>query len=216
MDGECETDANASRERIEAAKENRRFFSNSGKPDRERWCVLRFLKHLQIPFDDGEVLVGREEPVDMAFREARFQVKEILDPDRRRTDEYREAEEKARRGDEMLDVCEPHTHMPVSLVEVVDQVIQEAARWSGKYASGEYLQLDLLIYYNVQYRHVCGDAVPERITQNADVSKWRSVAVVSDDFAFVLSALPSAPEFVRSAQGPVHRDGIDSFKHFDL
>jgi hypothetical protein len=68
----------------------RRFFSERGKEERERWVVGEFLSHLPITFGISEL---RSQPqqsnVDVKFRNAQFQVKEIPEANLRRGDEIK-------------------------------------------------------------------------------------------------------------------------------
>src|SRR6266478_4784422 len=54
------------------------LLSNKRKPEREQMVVRAFLRCLGVAFEEREILVGPEEPVDITFRTARFQVREIL------------------------------------------------------------------------------------------------------------------------------------------
>lgn len=61
-------------------REHARFFSNSAKPERERWVVREFLANLSISVsEDGLTSPSQNDDVDVIFRDAKFQVKEILD-----------------------------------------------------------------------------------------------------------------------------------------
>lgn len=65
----------------EAAADDLRFYSNLGKPERERWVVSELLRQLSIPFAESELLSPEQQSkVDVLFRSANFQVKEIVDP----------------------------------------------------------------------------------------------------------------------------------------
>jgi hypothetical protein len=77
------------RERIEAIKESIYYFSNELKPERERWVVDRLLDYIGIERTKDEVKSLNDEPIDVKFRDGCFQVKEILEKDRKRTDEYK-------------------------------------------------------------------------------------------------------------------------------
>lgn len=81
--------------RVEAIKEARHFFSNACKKEREVWVVAHFLSQLHIKAPKGEIQPSSDEPADVVYREARFQVKEILDEGRKRGDEYKESLRKA-------------------------------------------------------------------------------------------------------------------------
>ena len=59
-------------ERIRSFQESLSFFSNREKLDREKWTVRRLLRALNVEFAEEE-LTGGDEPVDIYFRDARFQ-----------------------------------------------------------------------------------------------------------------------------------------------
>ena len=59
------------------------FFGCEGKFARESWVVRQLLVAIDVSFVDGDLSLG-EEPVDVLFREARFQIKELMDSGRRR------------------------------------------------------------------------------------------------------------------------------------
>jgi len=223
MNAEYEDDGNMMQERIDAVKEAHRFFSKAGKSgkeksEKEEWPVTCFLSHLQIPFDSGELVVEPGEPVDVTFRDARFQNKEIIDGGRKRTDEYREAVQKAERAASTRDLLEYYTPIKIAVAQVGERVVAETTKLNEKkkYAPSECMRLDLLFYFNLQGVHVVGDAVPEKAMQSDQLRKWRSVSVFSSDFAYVLFASESAPDFLRSAMGTIHRNCRDWLKRLGI
>lgn len=85
-----------------------RFFSNSAKPERERWVVGEFLSRLGIQFSLNELeSQAEDDPVDVSFREARFQVKEIADPAERRHHAVKQSLRRARQATTLRDLIEP-------------------------------------------------------------------------------------------------------------
>jgi hypothetical protein len=81
-----------------AREQQVRFFSNAAaKPERERWVVHEFLKMLAIALSEDELFSPKEsDDVDLVFRDANFQVKELPEPDCRRSSEVREGLETRR------------------------------------------------------------------------------------------------------------------------
>jgi len=219
MTSGCEDDANMMQGRINAAKEAHSFFRKVGQPgkekrEKEEWPVTCFLSHLQIPFDSCELKVEPEEPVDVAFRGARFQNKEILDKGRRRTDEYKAAVQKAEHAESANDLLEFNPLVKRCTEQVGDRIVAEVAALDQKknkkkiYAPSVCVGMDLLFYFNLQGVYVVGDMAPKKAMQADQLRKWRSVSVVSSDFAFVLYASDSAPDFLRSAVGTIHRNRL--------
>lgn len=64
------------------------FYSNKGKNERERISVEVFLSLLGINYSKVEVLSIKEQnnPVDVLYKECRFQIKEIPDDVKRHRD----------------------------------------------------------------------------------------------------------------------------------
>ena len=76
--------------RRERIKKMLQFLSNPRKLDREIWVCTQFLQVLGLKFKDSDLQPSAQEPPDVLFRDARFEVKEVLEEGRTRTDEYRE------------------------------------------------------------------------------------------------------------------------------
>lgn len=68
-------------QKIKYLEECVEYFSSKKKADREYWIVNEFLTNLNIKFDCVEIQKGKTEPVNVIFRRANFQTKEILDED---------------------------------------------------------------------------------------------------------------------------------------
>jgi len=60
------------------AAQTRMFLSNAMKPERERSVCRAFLRALGVSFNDGELIAPAVEPADVSFRDARFQVRDLL------------------------------------------------------------------------------------------------------------------------------------------
>lgn len=114
--GDPETDWK--NERIQALKESLAFFSNAEKPNREKWVVRRLLQALHVNFKEEE-MTGAQEPVDVAFRDAGFQVKELLDEGRGRTDEFKNKLEAAKSAKDYSELLEHYTPTHISFSEIV-------------------------------------------------------------------------------------------------
>ena len=80
------SESNFIKERIKTVEEDIHFFSSDCKSVREVWVVKHFLSQLQIEFSDDEINPSSDEPADVVYCDARFQVKEIMDKNRKRSD----------------------------------------------------------------------------------------------------------------------------------
>lgn len=79
------------KELIDSAWEDLRFYSNQGKTEREKWVVEEFLKIADVPFEAHEVTsLEQDNKIDIVFRNAKYQVKEIVNPGLERSRYYKE------------------------------------------------------------------------------------------------------------------------------
>lgn len=195
------------REYIEAIRKSRKeavsFFSSERKPERERWVVNEFLENFGISFNANDVVSSNDEPPDVIYREARFEIKEILDSGKRRHTEYKESlrrVEEATSVADLLDECTPHDiHYSEMCRHVVDRLSKEK-----KYAPAVRRSLDLLFYVNLEeVRGYISDNLPSG--QEIERFGWRSVAFISGPLNVVFHACSDAPEFLQAAQGKVVR-----------
>ncbi len=72
------------------AEQANAFLSNARKWERERWVCQRLLQGLNIPYRNDEFTAAGQEPPDVLFREASFEVFFVLDEGRRLNDEWRD------------------------------------------------------------------------------------------------------------------------------
>lgn len=74
-----------------AAKADYEYFSNENKPARECWVVSLFLSLIKIEYQDQELVSPEQSSkADVLFRDARFQVKELTDPEMLRGKMYKD------------------------------------------------------------------------------------------------------------------------------
>lgn len=205
-DSEKDETKDALNERIEALRASVEFFSPQMKQERELWVAREFLEYLGFNFEPTDLCVSQDEPPDVLFSGARFEIKEILDPDRRRGTEYKAALNKAESAKHPRELLESYSPKSVTVDEAAARIAEESKRWKEKYAPAVIRQLDLLFYFNLQECGVVGNQIQRG---NLDAClQWRSVSVVGNDCAFVLCANDDAPEFIRNACGAVFRKRI--------
>ncbi len=175
--------------------------SNEGKFDRERWVVERLVSRLGLEFVPEE-LTPADEPADVTFRDASFQVKELLDPHRKRLDEYKDELVRLAAATHRSDM---HTHYePIDLTisEVAQRIAKLAAELCRKYGPHERRQLDLLVYVNLLEAELVDEETPFAIAESPG---FRSVSFVTSGMASVLWADSSAPHFIRQCVGTIQR-----------
>ncbi len=201
------------KERVDAIKENIHFFSNDCKPDREVWVVRHFLSQLCIEFSDEEIQPSPDEPVEVVYCDAKFQVKEIYDEGRKRGDENRESLQKAEIATSVSDFLEPYSPSQKMICDDVASIVAEQASKLSqqkdgppKYGPSECMSTDLLFYFNLLKIHVVGNVLTDVDSYSSKMAAWRSVSVCSKGCAFVLHVPEKAPGFLKKAKGKVHRN----------
>ena len=184
-------------DRIRSLKESLAFFSNREKLNREKWTVRRLLRALAIDFNEEE-LTGAEEPVDVLFRDARFQEKGIMDNDRRRTDEYKRALKIAVAAKDHSELFELYDPIDISFSEVVQKCYDFAQNLiaQAKYGPLECKNIDLICYFNLINHHIVPPT--DVVTKNIG---FRSLSIVSNRYCAVAYARKDAPTILRDNVG---------------
>ena len=194
------------KERIDAIKEAIHFISNDCKSEREVWIVRYFLSQLCIEFSNEEIHASSDEPVDVVYCDAKFQVKEIYDKGRKRGDEYKESLRKAETATSDSDLHEHYSPQKIICDDVASLVAKLASVWQQKYGPSECISTDLLFYFNLQDIHVVENVLTDVDAYSSEMAAWRSVSVFLGDCAFVLHVSEKAPGFLKTAKGKVHRN----------
>jgi len=177
------------------ASDTRAFLSNKMKSERERAVCRAFLRAVAVPFEEQELVAPTDEPADVAFRMARFQIREILEPDRRRGDDWRKKEEKYSEANSVDDVTEPYSPpISVALPELVPKIVDALSQKAQKYGAG-CNDIDALVYVNLRGQFL---AVNTEVP-NLDELKsqdWRSVSILFPPYGVILFAAQAAPDFL--------------------
>lgn len=186
-------------ERIKALEESVEFFSNPRKQERERWDCNKFLATLRVSFNKEDISSSAPEPADVVFLSDAFQIKEILDPGRRRQDEYAKQLAKARVAtspDELLTLFSPKDLTPA---EVCSLVFERVRKLDIKYAPEDRSKTNLLFYVNLTHRFFKHGPLPD--LGHLAAHSWRSISVLLNSGAMVLYAAPDAPSYITENAG---------------
>ncbi len=191
---------------IQKLEESLRFYSNPGKTEREAWVVGCFLEIIGVPCSASDIKTGFEEPVDIGFMDGRFQIKELLDKGRKRTDEVKASLQRARQteAEEIVPISsfEPEFLIPRQLVKRLEPEMEEKVKDYSRCSS---TTTDLLFYANLRDVFV-EDKSCERleIELSPALRAWRSVSITSGEMAVVLFASADAPAFMKAINGKVY------------
>lgn len=181
------------------------FFASQDKFIRERWVVENFLTNLSIQFTETDLSPGADPP-DVIFRDAQFEVKEILDKGRKRHTEYKRALDRANATVDPAETIEMYSPKDISVQEVYALVHSVAADFATrKYAPKTRIQMDLLCYVNLEDVTGLVETPFPDITSLALLG-YRSVSFLNGHRSCVLCADPNAPSFLRLPSGIIHRE----------
>ena len=182
-----------------------KFFQSENKAKRECRVARTFLANLGLSFSDEE-LIPAQDPPDVQFRDANFEVKEILDKGRRRHREYKERFNEATHATAPISSVRPVAFIELTISEVYDRIFQEAKRLAiQKYSLDVRQTLDLLFYVNLIHTFEFVET-PFPNVAALSLLGWRSVSFVKGDRSCVLTATIEAPIFIRETDGRVvHR-----------
>ena len=186
-----------STDKIREIEQSINLFSNSGKPKREIQVVAEFLKNLGISFADTELTAGNNPP-DVIFRDAAFEIKELDKINRKRGDEYKENLEKAKSATTLKELYPNYKFKEISLPEVITRM-HEAVK-GLVYDTVFCKKTDILFYINYSLRGKHNYTISENDTW----TKWRSISMVTNNnISCVFFANDDAPEFIKTIKGKI-------------
>lgn len=201
--------------RTHAAKA-RTFLSNKMKPERERAVCRAFLRTLGVSFKDHELIARTVDQidVDVEFREARFQVMDVPDPDHRRGDYWKQKQTKYDKATSTDETTGPFpTPVPVNLDTLIPDVIAKLSGKAAKYGKG-CKDLDALAYVDLKGKFLAPDSQVRNI-EPLRSQGWRSVSLLFPWYGVVLFANEHAPYFLRQAEGQLRMEWADIHTLFD-
>jgi hypothetical protein len=198
-----------------------RFLSQAGKVGRERLSCAMFLRALGVPFSAEELVAvpddGPPDYIDVNFRDAHFQIGEVLNENCRRQDAMNA---RIRRYEQALqswrsvpfsDVIAPHhrpMRYPMSYNEVYARLSKELAKKASRYGKKACAALDALGV--VQLPDMSLDQaspLPDYIELSQQ--GWRSVSFIMPIYGHVVYATDAAPAFLQEHRGQTRRECED-------
>lgn len=185
------------------AAETRTLFSNPMKPERERMVVRAYLRCLGISFTEDEIASGNDEPVDVLFGDARFQIRDILG-DRLRAREWAEREQRYQAAQTLSDVTDPYApSAAISLDQATKMVADALAAKARHYAPASIATLDALVYLDLANSHLwpLEPAPAPAVIDELSRQCWRSVSLLAVPYGAVLVASANAPDLLKTKSG---------------
>ena len=142
------------------ADDTLRLWSNAQKPERERMVCRAFLRCLGVPFSEEELRIDSGEPVDVSFLSAQFQITEVLDKGRKRTDEWRDRKRRYQDARSLVDLVEPVTSpdnssvCPISYREILEFLLERLSQKAQRYGGANCAKLDALVCVGLKGRYL--------------------------------------------------------------
>ena len=131
-------------------KESVDFFGSQDKFVLEKWVVVEFLTNLSLVFDESELARG-DNPPDVLFRDACFEIKEIVDVGRKRHAEYKQAFIRASNATDPSELLEEYSPKDISVEEIYRLIYSEASHLANRKYSVDFRgRIDLLFYVNLK------------------------------------------------------------------
>jgi hypothetical protein len=180
-----------------SAREDVKYFANPNKEERERWVVSEFLSALDVDFHEAEIIsLEQDNKVDVCFRSAQFQIKELTDPNLRRGKMYKDALNSiiaATSLEEVSLISDVRDLPPVAnMYELILDMASELAN-SEKYMDLKN-EIDLLIYVTRTRASLIQSHELKR--EKFSALGWRSISCVNSKQAVVLHSSQTAPKFI--------------------
>jgi hypothetical protein len=189
-------------QRIKDLEESVRSFSSDRKQEGERWVANAFIENLRIYFKPEEVLSPENDPPDVVFRDACFEVKEIMDEGRERHKEYKEELKRVKTITDSKDLLKLFRPKTITIQEVYERCLGRVQLLERKYDPKTKANLDLLLYVNlVGVTGLTENPFPD--VEELSTSGWRSISFVKGQRSCCFYANTSAPQFIKDAVGHI-------------
>ncbi len=184
------------------AEQANEFLSNARKWERERWVCQRLLQAFNISHRLDEFGSGQEPP-DVQFREANFEVFFVLDEGRRLNEEWRDEVERRRSAFSLSQLVRRHRRPRwLSAGDLQARLGPTLRKKAHNYQErglplGE---LDLLAFCNLKQAALDFNS-PFPPPSEYQRQGWRSLSLVGPNFVRVLFTHDNAPDFLRHNRG---------------
>ncbi len=185
------------------AEQANAFLSNARKWERERWVCQRLLQALNVPHRLEEFSAADQEPPDVLFRDASFEVFFVLDEGRRLNDEWRAELERRRSAFSLSQLVRRETRpRRIPAADLQARLAPTLRKKAHNYRERglELGELDLLACVNLKRAITDFNSSFPPPTEFLRQG-WRSLSLVGPNFARVLFAHSGAPDFLRNNLG---------------
>lgn len=189
------------KEHIQSLEESLAFLKD--KENMQTWVVSEFLKSLNLNFKKEEIINIKEEPIDVIFRNANFQIKTIYDQDRKMHKEYKEKLERAKSATSYSEALQlfDYDFTDISIQEI-GNIIEEKLK-VYILSPEQYEKIDMLFYFN-RLHHKITDSNNFTFSNELLWKRWRSVSMLKNGkINFIFCANDNAPDFIKLHTGKI-------------
>lgn len=201
---------------IRHTKESIHFFSNEKKSHRERSVCAALLRCVGVNFSPDQIQGNSNDPPDVFFKTACFEVMELYDKRRKRLDEYRARLKELEKAKSIADTLVSfHQPKPISYKELRDEILRALDAKAQKYGKSLCTTLDALVYIGLPNRFLdVRSEIPEY--EELINQGWRSASFVMPPFGHVAFCKKSGPRFLTSLTGKTKQEWKDPDGFFNL
>lgn len=192
------------------------FFSNAAKKTRERSVCAALFRCIGIEFTSEEIIPNNDDPPDVIFKTARFEVIEIYDKGRKRHNEYRQRLEDLGKARSLKETLVPfYKKDPVSHATLINEILLPLDKKSLKYGKKFCSSLDALAYIGLPNRFLDINS-PIPMTKKLVSQGWRSVSFVFPPYSCIVLCESNAPQFLTQFDRQTRMEWKKSDGLFDL
>jgi Putative endonuclease, protein of unknown function (DUF1780) len=177
------------------------YFESKNRAEREQWVCREFVHNLNVRARKGSFKSPPDDPPDVLYRGCQFEVKEILDAERRRHDEYKDMLAKALEATDPSALLKMYSPKFITPIQLGSKVVAQVAALSRKYEPRLRQSLDLVFYVNLLETSLEEGPMPAQ--SDFDRAGWRSVSALMGWGSLVFHARRAAPRLLRKAAGTV-------------
>jgi hypothetical protein len=170
------------------------FFSNSMKSERERSVCAALLRSLGIKFKVKEIVAKKNDPPDVVFGNANFEIRELYEVGRKRHDEYHDRLKELKNAQSINDTLIPiESPKPITYDFIFTGLESALSSKAKKYGAGKCSSLDALVYVTFPQKFL---NIKSRIPNSNRIEEqgWRSVSFIIPPFGHVVCCREDAPE----------------------
>lgn len=182
------------------------FFSNSMKSERERSVCAAFLRCIGVNFEVKEIVAKKNDPPDVIFDGANFEIRELYEVGRKRHDEYRDRLKELKQAktinDTLFSIELPKPITYEFLFAGLESALSSKAK---KYGAEKCFSLDALVYVAFPQKFLdIKSKIPN--PNKIEGQGWRSVSFIIPPFGHVVSCREDAPKFLRKFEGKTYME----------